>query len=264
MATLHSNGRDLHYTDTGGDGPAVILGHGYFLDGTMFDAQAAALAPHWRVLTVDARGHGGTPDDGEPFTYWDAARDVLGLMDALGIASAAVGGVSQGGFIALRAALLAPDRVTSLLLFDTEAEPVGEQARAGYLQLFDALRDHGPTDDLLYPLAHQIVGDHPAAATWIQKWREASQLPLGTPVGALLDRDDIVGRLPDITCPALLVRGELDASLPAERLTTLHQHLPHATKVHTVQGAWHSPPLTHPEAVTELLMQFLSGSIPAR
>jgi 3-oxoadipate enol-lactonase len=59
MATLRSNGRDLHYSDTGGDGLAIILAHGFFLDRSMFAAQQAAL-DHWRVITWDARGHGGT------------------------------------------------------------------------------------------------------------------------------------------------------------------------------------------------------------
>ncbi|MCW2916702.1 MAG: alpha/beta hydrolase [Actinomycetia bacterium] len=226
----------------------------------MFAAQEAALR-HWRVITWDARGHGGTADDGASFSYWDAARDLLGLMDALGIGTAAIGGVSQGGFIAMRAALLEPDRISSLVLFDTEAHACQPSDKAAYHQLFDALSERGPIEELTRPLAKQIIGDHPAAGTWIQKWREAGQLPLGAPARCLLDRDDIVARLTEIRCPALLVRGSEDTSLPQERLKVMREHLPGATSIQVIQGAAHSPPLTHPEEVNALLARFLSGGI---
>jgi pimeloyl-ACP methyl ester carboxylesterase len=259
MAKLNSNGRMIEYSDTGGDGLPVILAHGYFLDGEMFSEQARALPPQFRVITWDARGHGGTADDGEPFTYWDSARDLLGLMDALGIDRAVCGGVSQGGFISLRAALLAPQRMAGLVLFDTEAQACSPDDQQGYRQLFSALAAAGPADELVIPLARQIIGDHPAAAWWIGKWRAAKQLPVGAPAECLITRDDIVARLAEITCPVLLARGSMDSSLPASRLDTLHEHLPAATPVHSIDGAWHSPPITHPEAVNPLLLGFLSG-----
>ncbi|MQY05459.1 alpha/beta fold hydrolase [Actinomadura macrotermitis] len=261
MAILHANGRDLCYSDSGGDGPVIVLAHGYFLDGSMFQGQLDGLAPGHRVVTWDARGHGGTPDDGVPFTYWDSARDLLALMDALGIGEATVGGVSQGGFISLRAALLAPDRIGRLVLFDTESHACDPGDQVAYRGLFDVLAANGPVPEVLDGLAAQLIGDHPAAADWVRKWRAAPELPLGTPVGCLLDRDDITGRLPEIGCPALLVRGSEDRSIPAERMRALRDGLPGATGVQTVQGAAHSPPLTHPKEVNELLRRFLADEI---
>src|SRR5690348_2127661 len=109
-----------------GEGPAVVLSHGLLLDQSMFDAQVAALAPEYRVITWDQRGHGGTPAPG-PFSYWDSARDVLALLDHLGIGRAVLGGMSQGGLLSLRAAMLAPERVRGLILIDSEAG-TGEEA----------------------------------------------------------------------------------------------------------------------------------------
>ncbi|SDH95379.1 Pimeloyl-ACP methyl ester carboxylesterase [Sinosporangium album] len=263
MAGVYVNGRTVTYADTGGDGPAVVLGHGFFLDHTAFAAQARALAPRWRVVAWDARGHGGTADDGVPFTYWDHARDVLGLMDALGIERAAVGGVSQGGFTALRAALLAPERVSALLLFDTEAQACDPHDKVGYAQMFAALAESGPVDELIGPLAAQIIGDGPLAETWRVHWRH-SALPLGAPATCLLERDDVTGRLGEIACPALLVWGENDRSLPRDRMDLLRDGLPAATPVHVVPGAAHTPPLTHPGEVNRILVEFLSGLLPRR
>jgi hypothetical protein len=70
--------------DSGGDGPAVILAHGFLMDHEMFAPQVAALAPQYRVITWDERGFGLTEHDGKPFTYWDSAADCLGLLDHLG------------------------------------------------------------------------------------------------------------------------------------------------------------------------------------
>src|ERR1700722_8281276 len=120
MPTAAVNGIQVSYADSGGDGPAVVLSHGYLMDASMFDAQVAALAPEYRVITWDQRGHGGTPAPG-PFSYWDSAGDVLALLDHLGIEQAVLGGMSQGGFLSLRAALLAPQRARGLVLIDSQA-----------------------------------------------------------------------------------------------------------------------------------------------
>ena len=80
------------------------------------------------MITWDERGFGDTEYDGEPFTYWDSAADCLGLLDHLGIDRAVVGGMSQGGFVSLRAALTAPERVRGLILIDTQA---GQRGRRG-------------------------------------------------------------------------------------------------------------------------------------
>jgi pimeloyl-ACP methyl ester carboxylesterase len=263
MATASANGRAIAYTDSGGDGPPLLLLHGYFLDKEMF-ADVAEGLPKVRIIAPDARGHGETDDDGVPFDYWDAARDVLGLMDELGVPRATVGGVSQGGFTSLRVALLAPERVESLVLFDTEAEAVSVEAKSGYHQLFDALIANGPIDELARPLALQLIGDaDDLVDAWVAKWQaHPERLPLGAPVACLLERDDIADRLPTIQCPTLLVRGSEDASLPPERMELLARRLPRATSVRTVHGAAHSPPLTHPAEVCALLGEFMAGQMP--
>ena len=102
MLTAKVNGMDIAYADSGGDGPAVVLSHGYLMDHTMFDPQLSALAPEFRVITWDERGFGDTRAGG-PFSYGDSARDVLGLLDHLGLPQAVLGGMSQGGFLSLRA-----------------------------------------------------------------------------------------------------------------------------------------------------------------
>lgn len=97
MATAAVNGAEIAYDDTGGDGPAVILAHGFLMDRSMFGPQVEALRGDHRVITWDERGFGDTTYDGAPFSYWDSASDCLGLLDHLGIDRAVVGGMSKAG-----------------------------------------------------------------------------------------------------------------------------------------------------------------------
>ena len=103
MPFAQLNGQKIHYRDSGGRGPAVVLSHGFLMDSTMFDSQVAALSDKFRVITWDERGFGETEYDGKPFTYWDSANDCLALMTHLGVDTAILGGMSQGGFLSLRA-----------------------------------------------------------------------------------------------------------------------------------------------------------------
>ena len=92
----------MAYDDTGGDGPPGGAGPRVPDGPVHVRAQVQALAPRFRVITWDSRGHGDTVDDGRPFTYWDLAADCLALLDHLGIDRAVLGGMSQGGFVSLR------------------------------------------------------------------------------------------------------------------------------------------------------------------
>ena len=135
MPLAEINGQRIRFDDTGGDGPPVVLSHGFLMDREMFAPQVDALAPEFRVITWDERGFGETEFDGEPFTYWDSARDCLGLLDHLGIDQAVLGGMSQGGFLSLRAALLAPERVRALVLIDTQSGVEDPERLPAYRQM---------------------------------------------------------------------------------------------------------------------------------
>src|SRR4051794_33196987 len=121
MPTIKRDGAHIHYNDTGGDGPVVVFSHGILMDASMFDAQVAEFAGEYRCLTWDQRGHGETGLVTDPFTYWDSARDLIALLDDANVEQAVLAGMSQGGFLSLRVALLAPERVRGLIFIDSQA-----------------------------------------------------------------------------------------------------------------------------------------------
>jgi 3-oxoadipate enol-lactonase len=177
MAFAEVNGWRIRFDDSGGVGPPLVLSHGFLMDRGMFAPRVDALAPAFRVITWDERGFGETQFDGQPFTYWDLARDCLGLLDSLGIDRAVLGGMSQGGFLSLRAALLAPERVAALVLIATQAGVEDPERLPGYRQMQETWLQVGPVDELAEAIANLIIGEPVMNQAWIAKWR---QLPRET------------------------------------------------------------------------------------
>ncbi len=262
MPSASVNGIDINYSDSGGEGPAVVLSHGYLMDSTMFDDQVAALVPEYRVITWDERGHGGTAAS-TPFSYWDSADDVLGLLDHLGIDQAVLGGMSQGGFLSLRAALRSPDRVRALVLIDSQAGLENPALVPAYEEMEQTWLEHGP-EPVQDVVATIILGpaDGPVAwQPWFTKWAAADREELRLAFRCLMDRDDLTGRLGEIGCPALVLHGTADAAIPMERAEALVDGLPGATTFVQIDGGSHASNMSHPDQVNAAMLEFLS-SIP--
>ncbi|HZQ29438.1 MAG TPA: alpha/beta hydrolase [Acidimicrobiales bacterium] len=249
------NGQRLYYDDAG-EGPPVVFSHGYLMDTDMFAPQVAALSGQFRCITWDERGFGRTEFDGQPFTYWDSAADVLGLLDALDIDQAVLAGMSQGGFLSLRAALTAPARVKALVLIDTQAGPEDPEV----VPLFRAMEEMWKTqgvDSVAPAVADMILGPGSDAEPWFAKWRALDPDGIDEPFECLVGRDDITGRLGEITCPAIVFHGEADASIPMEKAEALVAGLPGCVGLVRVPGAGHASNLTHAEVVNPPLAEFL-------
>jgi 3-oxoadipate enol-lactonase len=257
MATAAVNGAEIAYDDTGGDGPAVILAHGFLMDRSMFGPQVEALQSAYRVITWDERGFGETRYDGQPFTYWDSAGDCFALLDHLGIERAVVGGMSQGGFISLRAALLAPERVRGLILLNTQAGTEEPEAIPLYQGMIDTWVADGPSDELAGTIAGLIVSEPTLAAAWTATWQSRPKESLGQPGATLLTRESLWDRLGEITAPALVVHGTADAAIPVGHAERLVAELPNAEPLVLVEGGTHAANLTHPAEVTAAIRRFL-------
>jgi 3-oxoadipate enol-lactonase len=107
----------------GAAGPAVVLIHALGLDWRMWAPVLERLSPGRRVFAYDLRGHGWAAGSPVPFTMTDAAADLVGVLDALGLDRAHVVGLSYGGGIAQTAALANPERFESLVLAATTDYP---------------------------------------------------------------------------------------------------------------------------------------------
>ena len=258
-ATLPT-GPTVAYTDTEGDAPAVIFSHGFMLDRTMFEPQIEALRGDHRVIAWDHRGHGDTRDAGGTYTYWDSARDALALLDLLGIDSAVFAGMSQGGFVSLRAALLAPERVRALVLIDSQAGVENPEVAPLYEAMHTQWVTDGPSEELVRTAVSIILSEDPTLLdVWVPRAMARPQEALTPPFRCLMDRDDITDRLGEITAPALVIHGTADGAIPVERAEQLAAGLPNARPLVTVEGGAHASNVTHPAEVNAAIREFLAS-----
>lgn len=102
-------------------GPPIALAHGFTVSLEMWMPQSEALSRRRRLITWDARGHGGSsaPEEIESYTMPSLARDLHELLHGLDVDRAIIGGMSFGGHIALQYAVDHPERVEALILSDT-------------------------------------------------------------------------------------------------------------------------------------------------
>lgn len=254
------NGQRLFYNDTGTGDDVIVFSHGLFMDQSMFDAQVRALEDRWRCVAWDERGHGRTQTAPGPFTYWDSASDLLGLLDHLGVERAVLAGMSQGGFLSLRAALTAPERVRALVLMDTRPGVEDPAARPVYDQLMAAwMTPDGPPQEVIDTVAAIILGPgYDATPQWQDRWRAMPKAEVQENYATLMSReDDVAPRVAELTMPALVVHGADDLAIPLDAAREFTAALPDAELV-VVEGAGHAANLTHPDAVNAALEPFLA------
>lgn len=257
MPHVELNGQKIFYEDSGGDGPAIVFGHGFLMDHAMFDEQVKVLAPKYRVIRHDQRGFGQTQTDGKQFSYWDCADDAVRLCDHLGIEKAVFGGMSQGGFVSLRAALRYPDRVKALVLISTQAGVDNAETLAAYRQMLAAWTSVGPVLPLRESIAQIILGGREYWEPWISKWTEFPKEAFLQPALCLLEREEITDRLGEIKVPAIVFHGTADTAIDISRARLLADKLSGCKRFVEVPGAAHAANVTHPEIVNGPLVEFL-------
>src|SRR5258706_11109516 len=258
MPLCEVNGQWIHYEDSGGNLPPVVLAHGLLMDHEMFAPQVEALGSRFRIITWDARCHGETESTDDLFTYWDLAEDLKGLLDHLGIARAVIGGMSQGGFVAVRFALQHPERVEALILIDTQAGTEDPEKAAVYEPMLDVWETYGLNDQLAETIAAIILGNEwPDRQAWIAKWRQRPRSLLRPAFYALVSREDIHDRLGEIKAPALVIHGTADAAIDLALAQKLCSGLANCRSLVTIEGGGHASNLTPPAPVNQAMKQFL-------
>jgi pimeloyl-ACP methyl ester carboxylesterase len=212
-------------------GVPVVLVMGLGGDASAWGYQFAALAPTRRCLALDNRGVGRSDAPDQPYTVRAMARDLIGLLDALEVPRAHLLGVSLGGAIAQEAALLAPERVSSLQLHATWAGP--DPYLAAALEQLRTLRRDLDREGFVRALLPLIFTPrcHAARPRFIERVVQAAlAAPHPQPLHGYLRQaeaslgHDARDRLGAIRCPTLVTVGADDVLTPprfARELATL-------------------------------------------
>jgi 3-oxoadipate enol-lactonase len=253
------NGLDVFFEDTGGSFPAILFSHSFGMTGAMFAPQLNAFRQTYRCITWDERGHGRTHAD-KPFDFWDSAKDALALLDHLGVQRAAFVGTSQGGFLAMRAALLAPDRIRGLAILGSSAAAEAAEQRAAYMPMHDAFvagGASGPPEELIEAMGQICLGDYSDAEPWKAMWRTWPADQFSLAFHALINRDSLLDRLGEIASPVLVMHGTADQSYSPAHAEAIAHGVRHLADLKLVENGAHFLSLTSPDAVNAKLAQFL-------
>lgn len=255
------SGPTLAYEDSG-PGPegssVIVLSHGLLMDRTMFAPQVDALHAQHRCLTWDGRAHGETISDGQPFSFWDSADDLVGLLDALEVERAVLVGMSQGGFLSLRAALAHPDRVEALVMLSSQAGLEDPAAAPLYAQLAEDWATGGADQGTLAFVASLILGEGVDHGPWIERWAAQPRERAREALHPLLARDDLTDRLDEVACPVLVVHGTADAAIPVERAQAVAAGVRDCRGLVLIENGTHAASLSHPDEVNAALVEALA------
>jgi pimeloyl-ACP methyl ester carboxylesterase len=200
MPYARNDGVAIHYR-TEGEGAPLVLHHGTTGSGEDWAefGYAPELRQSYRLLLVDARGHGASDKPYDPNAYDLALRagDVVSVLDDLGIRQAHYFGYSLGGWIGFGLARYAPERFSSLILGGAHA----------YAEDMQPFRDNMPRDIEAFMASMEKVYGSALSPALRERLRRNDLQALSI---LTQDRPSLTDTLPSIAVPCLLFAGEAD------------------------------------------------------
>ncbi len=251
------DGCRLAYTLIGPEaGPPLVLSNSLGTDRGLWDAQISTLSGEHRILAYDTRGHGASDAPEGPHTIERLGRDVMALMDHVGVARADVCGISIGGLTALWLGVHAPDRVGRLVLANTAAR-IGSVA--SWTERMTAVSAGGTA----------AIADATMARWFTEGFRTAHPETVvrvrttfvSTPTAGYLGccaalRDaDLREAAARVAAPVLVITGTHDPATPPADGTRLAATIPGATLLEL--DAAHLSNIERADVFTEAVRRFL-------
>ncbi|WP_134500338.1 alpha/beta fold hydrolase [Microvirga pakistanensis] len=257
---IAANGAELRVLIDGAEGkPWLTCLHSLATRAELWDDQMEELTTDFRVLRIDARGHGMSDPKGEPYSFDQLAQDVVAVWDHLGIERSAVLGLSMGGMTAFGLALDHPARVTRIVAADCRSD-APEFFRNMWADRQRILAEKGM--DAIADITIPTWLTEETRSTRPQDVERVRRMILGTSregyLGATkaLQSLDYKNRLSGIRCPVGLVVGAADGPHPAE-MRAMAELIPGA-RLAEVPAAAHLANVENPAAFNKEVRSFLS------
>jgi pimeloyl-ACP methyl ester carboxylesterase len=249
-----------------GEGPALLLIHGFPLNRQMWQPQLLPLAgAGYRVIAPDLRGFGASDAPAGGYSIDGFADDLVALLDALEIEQAVVGGMSMGGYILMNLLERHPGRVRAACFITTKSSADDEAGRARRSALAAEAERLGANPiikifaELLF--APESAQARPELVARITSWmRDTNPKALAGGLLAMRDRKDYTPLLPGFKIPSLVISGAEDRAASPNAVELLTSGLPRCES-RIIAHAGHMVNMEQPAEFNATLLGFL-GSLP--
>lgn len=248
--SFHSRGLQLSYWDAGGRGQPLIALHAHFMEGQTYGALALALAPDWRVIAPDQRGHGYS-DHAPTYTREDYLSDLDALYQAADIETAVLLGNSLGGVNAYQFAARHPERVRALIIEDIGAVIADDTSFA--LAWSGSFEKREDLAERLGP--HLLPYMEPFFRRTPKGWRLAFDPEDMVKSQASLNGDHWQDWLAS-SCPALLIRGA-DSRVSSQSVLEEMASRRSNTQLRVIPGG-HVVHVDNPQEFNAIVREFLT------
>jgi len=253
---------ELACRDSGGNGPAVVLAHAIGCDRRMWEELEKQLAPSYRVINIDARGHGASPVPPRPYSLRVLAEDVRALLDRLSITKAHWVGLSMGGMIGQAFALEHPDRLGWLVI----ANSTSAYGPDGWTNWQNRIRlvEEGGLGAIREMVAQRYFSEgfrREHADVVKQVMDRFMETPVQGYLGCCeaIRELDFSTHLGAIRAPALVIAGSDDVGTPVAMSEAMVKGIPGA-RLAVIPGAAHLSAVEKPREFNRLVADFLADA----
>lgn len=250
----------MYYEDTGNGDEIIVFSHGLLWSGEMFHKQVDFFKDKYRVVTYDHRGQGRSEVTDSGYGMDQIYLDAVELIEKLKLGRVHFGGLSMGGFVAMRLAARRPDLVNSLILMETSALPEPFTFKYSILntivKLFGVKSVTGPVMKIMFGDKFLNDPDRKEEKEYWTKKLQSNKKTITKAVEGVIQRESVADELDAITCPVLVLVGDQDKATVVEKARYIHENIPQS-KLVIIPGAGHSASIEEPEAYNEAIELFL-------
>jgi len=269
MPTIKIRDTEIFYRDTGfvddRSKETIIFAHGLLWDHEMFDHQVEHLKQNYRCIAFDFRGQGQSPSTKSGYDMENLTEDTLALIDQLVDGSVHFLGLSMGGFIGMRIAINHPEKLKSLMLLETTADPEPEVNQPKYIKLCFFAKWLGVSSivNKTMPImfSQSFLNDPEKLSVkkhWQNKMKKLNRWTLDRAVKGVVYRKGVYELLGKITTPTLIVVGDEDVATVPAKSHRMHEAIKDS-KLVIVEKAGHTSSVEQPEQVNKAITEFLRG-----
>ncbi|UJP66414.1 alpha/beta fold hydrolase [Mongoliitalea daihaiensis] len=263
MPYIQLNNTKLFYIKEGEGKEVIVFSHGLLWSQKMFRSQVEALKKIYTVIAYDHRGQGQSEVSTGDYDMDLLTQDALELIDKAACQPVHFVGLSMGGFVGMRLAARYPDKVKSLVLLETSANPEPVENLPKYKFLNGIVKYVGVVSFVAKKVMPIMF-----AQSWLEnpknkkeynfwiKELQSNKKSITKSVEAVIYRKGVEEEIRNIQCPTMVVVGDEDAATKPEKAKFIQMSIPNAV-LHMVPGAGHSSCIEKPDEINKLILEWL-------